>query len=156
MTRSFLPLAFFLTGALCAQTAPATTPAQDIIDALSMRPKAMDVRPSISLRVQFALNSASLAAEGKGQLDELARAFQSSELEGKRFALNGYTDATGTAEHNLKLSKDRAAAVKRYLVDRFGVAGDRLEPHGFGATHLLLPDSPSNEQNRRVEVEVVN
>ena len=147
----------FLAGALLHAQVPADrTSAKAIAEALSTRSKAMDVRPSIALKVPFAFNSAALTVDGKGQLDELARALQSPELTGKRFALNGHTDAIGKADYNLKLSNLRASAVQQYLVDRYGIKKALLETKGFGATKLLLPDDPNNEQNRRVEVEALD
>ena len=43
----------------------------------------------------------------------------------------GHTDNIGTAEANLKLSQDRAIAVRKALVDR-GVQPDRLAAFGYG------------------------
>jgi outer membrane protein OmpA-like peptidoglycan-associated protein len=67
----------------------------------------------------------------------------------------GHTDSRGAREMNLKLSKDRAASVVRYLVTK-GIAAGRLESDGFG------PDKPidTNEteegraKNRRVEFKI--
>jgi outer membrane protein OmpA-like peptidoglycan-associated protein len=47
------------------------------------------------------------------------------------FQLNGYTDNIGVAASNLQLSKDRAAAVKNYLVSN-GISADRLRSEGYG------------------------
>jgi outer membrane protein OmpA-like peptidoglycan-associated protein len=145
-----------LASSLLHAQAPDRTSAKAITEALTLRPKAMDVRPSIALKVPFAFNSAVLTPEGKAQLDELARALQSPELAGKHFALNGHTDAIGQPAYNLKLSNLRAGAVQAYLVSRYGINRALLETKGFGATKLLLPNEPTNEQNRRVEVEALD
>ena len=115
------------TGMVLAQ-APDRTSAKDITAALTMRSKAMDVRPSMSLKVNFAFNAATLTTDGKAQLDELARALQSPELEGKHFGLYGHTDAVGKANYNQKLSVRRAEAVRAYLVERYG---PRASPAGL-------------------------
>ena len=154
-TTRCLSLALLMAGCLGAQV-PDRTSAKEITEALTTRPKAMDVRPSISLKVNFAFNSAALTADGKAQLDELARALQSPELSAKHIALNGHTDAVGKAKYNLKLSNLRAIAVKHYLVDRYGIPKTLLETKGFGAAKLLLPGEPKSDQNRRVEVEVMD
>ena len=86
----------------------------------------IDVRPSISLKVGFGSNSAKITSTGETQLDELARALQSPELGEKRYAVDGHTDAKGSAKMNQKLSESRAIAVKKYLVDRYGVSALRL------------------------------
>jgi outer membrane protein OmpA-like peptidoglycan-associated protein len=74
-----------------------------------------------------------------------------------RVRIEGHTDSKGEREHNLKLSRRRAEAVRRYIVDK-GVDGDRLEAEGYG------PDKPiaDNEtkagraENRRVEFHILD
>ena len=66
----------------------------------------------------------------------------------------GHTDMTGTLEHNLDLSKRRAAEVVRLLTTEHGVAAARLDPHGVGP---LAPVSSNKTEagkqlNRRVEL----
>lgn len=59
---------------------------------------------------------------------------------GMRMAIHGHTDSRGGYDMNMRLSKDRAASVVRYIVGK-GVAGDRLESDGFG------PDKPVSDNN---------
>ncbi|MBK8498684.1 MAG: OmpA family protein [Flavobacteriales bacterium] len=66
----------------------------------------------------------------------------------------GHTDMTGTLEHNLDLSKRRAAEVMRLLVADHGVAAARLDAHGVGP---LVPVATNKTEegrqlNRRVEL----
>jgi len=66
----------------------------------------------------------------------------------------GHTDMTGTREHNLDLSKRRAAEVVRLLTTVHGIAAARLEAHGVGP---LAPVSTNKTEagkqlNRRVEL----
>ena len=152
--RSLVPC--LLLSTLMVAQAPERTSAKEILQVLTMRPKAMDVRPSIDLQVTFAFNSSALTAEGRAQLDELARALQAPELAAKRIGLYGHTDGVGRPEYNQKLSERRAETVRRYLIDRFGLGAARLQAKGFGATKLLLPDEPKADANRRVEVEVLD
>ena len=65
----------------------------------------------------------------------------------------GYTDATGTDEHNLRLSLKRAQAVADYLAAR-GVTKTRLQIRGFGKDYPVESNStPSGRAlNRRTEV----
>jgi outer membrane protein OmpA-like peptidoglycan-associated protein len=66
--------------------------------------------------------------------------------------IGGHTDNQGDPALNLKLSEDRVAEVKKYLVNK-GISADRLKTQGFGGTQPIA----SNEQeetrrfNRRVE-----
>jgi OmpA-OmpF porin, OOP family len=73
-----------------------------------------------------------------------------------RISIEGHTDNKGSAAYNRQLSKKRADAVRRYLVDK-GIAEDRLQTAGWG------PDKPieSNKTrkgraaNRRVEFNII-
>lgn len=65
----------------------------------------------------------------------------------------GHTDSDGSDENNLKLSKDRAEAVKKALVSVYGISADRLTSEGKGESEPV-GDNGSAEgkaQNRRVE-----
>ena len=55
---------------------------------------------------------------------------------------------------NMKLSGDRAAAVKANLIANFGIPADRLRTMGLGPSRPVAPnDSPEGrQQNRRVEL----
>jgi OOP family OmpA-OmpF porin len=68
--------------------------------------------------------------------------------------IQGHTDNVGQAAANLKLSQDRAAAVKAYLVQTFGIAAARLTTSGLGDTRPVAPNSAEGgrAQNRRVEL----
>jgi len=70
-----------------------------------------------------------------------------------KLLIEGHTDSTGNAEHNLDLSKRRAEAVKAVLVSQFNVEGARLTTAGLGATKPVdSNDTPQGRaQNRRVE-----
>jgi OmpA-OmpF porin, OOP family len=67
--------------------------------------------------------------------------------------IDGYTDNTGTPEFNLILSKQRADAVKKYLVSK-GVGGDHITTHGFGEQRPIADNNTMDgkERNRRVEL----
>jgi len=66
----------------------------------------------------------------------------------------GHTDNVGTFEYNLKLSKERADAVVKALVEKHGIAAARLQP--FGAGPAAPVESNQTEEgrakNRRVEL----
>jgi outer membrane protein OmpA-like peptidoglycan-associated protein len=65
-------------------------------------------------------------------------------------SIEGHADATGTVEHNLKLSRERAENVKRLLV-QFGVDAARIKPEAFGRSRLKVQTRRAEAQNRRVE-----
>jgi len=71
-----------------------------------------------------------------------------------KLEIQGHTDTVGTAAANLKLSQDRAAAVKAYLVQTFGIAATRLTTAGFGGTKPVADNTTDDgrAKNRRVEL----
>ena len=68
--------------------------------------------------------------------------------------IEGHTDSSGDAAHNLDLSKRRAEAVKAVLVAQFGIDAARLTTSGLGASKPIASnDSPQGRaDNRRVEL----
>ena len=69
--------------------------------------------------------------------------------------ISGYTDNSGSDEHNMTLSLERAAAVMTALLER-GISVKRINAVGYGANRPLVPnDSEKNKAlNRRVEIRV--
>ena len=108
-------------------------------------------RPALSLLIQFDFNSARVRLESQQALGNLSQALQSSELAGSKFAVEGHTDARGSADYNQKLSQQRALAVRDILASS-GVAQDRLLPAGRGATELANSAEPFAAENRRVRI----
>ena len=70
--------------------------------------------------------------------------------------IGGYTDTTGAADANLRVSQTRAGIVADAL-QRDGVAQARIATQGFGETHLRVPtgNDVSQKRNRRVEIRIV-
>ncbi len=70
----------------------------------------------------------------------------------KRLRIESHTDNRGNSEDNLKLSKERARAVKEYLIQA-GLEPERLESEGYGDTRPIAPNlTPrGRELNRRVD-----
>ena len=108
-------------------------------------------RPSLSLQIQFDFNSATIRPESQQALMNLAQALQSPELKDSGFAVEGHTDAKGKADYNLRLSEQRAQAVKRFLAQQ-GVAEARLAASGKGSTQLANAADPYAAENRRVRI----
>jgi outer membrane protein OmpA-like peptidoglycan-associated protein len=69
--------------------------------------------------------------------------------------INGHTDATGSADANLKLSQNRARACFDYLVAK-GIAPNRITPTGFGKNKPIATNATpeGRTQNRRTEFEI--
>ena len=70
-----------------------------------------------------------------------------------KLLIEGHTDNTGTKEHNQKLSEDRAANVKHYLIEK-GVGAERLTSIGKGLSEPIADNNTKEgkAKNRRVEL----
>ena len=76
--------------------------------------------------------------------------------------IEGYTDSKGSDSYNLRLSQNRAASVKDWLVKKGGVGNKRMTTKGWGEANPVAPntnddgsDNPEGRQkNRRVEITV--
>jgi len=105
--------------------------------------------------IHFGTDNAELRPDGEQLLDEVADVL-AKHPEIKRVRVEGHTDNRGNAEHNLQLSKARAASVVSYLV-KSGVDASRLESEGYGSTQPLVPNmTPSQRaKNRRVAFKIL-
>ena len=109
-------------------------------------------KPKIDLEINFDYNSANISAKSLPSVQALGRALSNPDLKGPTFIVAGHTDAAGGDAYNQDLSERRADSIKRYLVDKFGVAGTDLVTVGYGKTKLKDPANPLAEVNRRVQV----
>lgn len=112
----------------------------------------LDKLAQIDVQIQFALGSAIIRPESYSTIGSIADALHHPILWNYRFLVVGNTDTTGTRAINLKLSQERAEAVKRALVTVFGVSPDRLDAVGLGQEALEVPSKPKDPINRRVEI----
>ena len=100
--------------------------------------------------ILFDVDKATLKPESMGSINEIYKLMQKNSS--LKFEIDGHTDNTGDASHNLTLSQDRADAVKAQLT-KMGIDGSRLTTKGFGDTKPMdSNDTPEGKaNNRRVE-----
>jgi outer membrane protein OmpA-like peptidoglycan-associated protein len=102
--------------------------------------------------IHFATGSAEILPDSQPVLEEIAALLRDDP--GLELIIEGHTDDVGGADMNLGLSRRRADAVKRWLVDGAGIAEVRLTTAGYGLTRPVA-DNDSDEgraRNRRVEL----
>ena len=109
-------------------------------------------KPKIDLEITFDYNSADISAKSIPSVQALGRALSNAELKGSTFVVAGHTDAAGGEEYNQSLSERRADAIKKYLIDKYGIAGSDLVTVGYGKSKLKDPSQPLAEANRRMQV----
>ncbi len=101
--------------------------------------------------ILFDTDSDRLKPESAAVIKAVARGLETNP--NLKLQIEGHTDSTGAADHNLDLSKRRAEAVKSVLVSQFNVDASRLTTAGLGSSKPMESnDNPQGRaQNRRVE-----
>jgi OOP family OmpA-OmpF porin len=105
-----------------------------------------------TLNIEFDFDKAQVRPEYHAKLKEAADFIK--KYPDTKFLLAGHTDSKGTDKYNKTLSERRAAAVKKYLVENFGIAAHTLYPRGYGESRPIADNATDEgrQKNRRVEV----
>jgi outer membrane protein OmpA-like peptidoglycan-associated protein len=113
--------------------------------------KQIDEKGKAVLHINFDTDKATLKPDGQDAVSEIVKVLQADN--NLKLAINGYTDNAGSKEHNVKLSKDRAATVLKAITAK-GISESRLTSDGFGdASPIASNDNEDGKaQNRRVEL----
>jgi outer membrane protein OmpA-like peptidoglycan-associated protein len=114
-------------------------------------PPPPEVAPARTYLVFFDWDRADLTARARQIVATAAAA--STHVPITRIEVDGYTDLSGTAAYNQKLSVRRAETVQTELV-RDGVPAGEISIHGYGESNPLVPTAKGvrEPQNRRVEI----
>jgi outer membrane protein OmpA-like peptidoglycan-associated protein len=111
-----------------------------------------DNKPKRDLEINFGFNTDRIAHSALPTVKALANALADPTIRGSTFLVAGHTDGKGSPEYNQILSERRADAVKRMLVNKYGIAADSLVTVGYGKTHLKNSSNPLAAENRRVAI----
>lgn len=106
---------------------------------------------TISLHIEFDLGKHNIRAQYESQIAEVGKVMQANP--GSTAVIEGHTDFRGGDAMNIPLSKNRAEAVRKYLIEKYKIAPERLTAVGFGSTKPV--DNGKTEaayqKNRRVD-----
>ena len=105
--------------------------------------------------VLFATGRSELLPGAQASVDRLARYL--AEHSEKTALIEGHTDNTGSEATNLRLSQDRADAVRLALIAK-GIDSQRITATGLASSMPVAPNSTAEgrQQNRRVEIVIQN
>jgi outer membrane protein OmpA-like peptidoglycan-associated protein len=104
--------------------------------------------------ILFDVNKATLRPVAKTNLDKMAVIL--NKYPDTNILIEGHTDATGTDELNLELSRNRASSVSNYLAG-LGVDPSRFTTMGYGESQPIATNDTEEgrQQNRRVELAIM-
>jgi len=108
--------------------------------------------PQLAVDIEFENNSVAMMPESYRTIGVIADALHSPLLRNYQFLIVGHTNATGKPDHNLKLSMDRANAIKTALATTFAVPASQLAAIGVGQELPLDATNPKAPANRRVQI----
>jgi outer membrane protein OmpA-like peptidoglycan-associated protein len=104
--------------------------------------------------IYFEPNSAKMGLDSRAVVDEIGefmRAYENTVVD-----IEGNTDASGSRELNMSLSKERAGSVKDYLVEKYHFPAERMRTIGNGPDRPLDDNGTpeGREKNRRTDIKV--
>ena len=107
--------------------------------------------------INFAIGSSTINVESYAILDEIGRLLK--KYPALNIQIGGHTDNIGDKALNFKLSRERAFAVRDYILSQYqDIKKDRLMAVGFGSDKPIASNATyeGRRQNRRVEFVVIN
>lgn len=112
------------------------------------------IRKNFKLSKATFFNGTARFDQPKSTYPELTRLSDIMKTMGANIVIIGHTDKAGTPTENQRLSEERAAAVKAYLVDFCGIAPNQITTKGFGDQQPIAGNDTEEgkRQNRRVEI----
>ena len=102
--------------------------------------------------IYFDTGQSMIKPESETAISEIAKLLESNSA--LKLYVVGHTDNVGSFDLNMKLSKDRAEAVAKVLIEKHGIAATRLKSHGVASLAPVLSNDTEEgkAKNRRVEL----
>ena len=107
------------------------------------------------LEIHFDVNSAKIKPEYMPEIEKFAKFLK--ENPNIKVEIQGHTDSTGSEEYNLRLSQKRAEAVRKVLIEKYGISPDRVIAKGYGESMPIAPNDTEEgrAKNRRVIAKII-
>jgi OOP family OmpA-OmpF porin len=105
----------------------------------------------VTLNVEFDFDKSVIKQKYHHEIGNLADVMK--KYPDLKITLEGHTDNVGGLAYNEKLSQRRVDAVKKYLVEKFGIEASRLSAKGYGEIRPIASNATKEgrQKNRRVE-----
>jgi OOP family OmpA-OmpF porin len=107
-------------------------------------------KPAV-LNIHFDTDKSDIKPKYEGELQAFGKFLK--EYPNAKGEISGHTDSTASKAYNEKLSMRRAASVKKYIVEKFGIAPERIIAKGYGLTKPIATNKTKEGRaiNRRIE-----
>ncbi len=117
-------------------------------------PAGVEEVASLTLNIMFGFDKDQVTPFHSDELKKAAEFVRKYPM--YKVVVEGHTDDQGAAEYNQSLSQRRADNVQKALIDKYGVAANRISAVGFGETQPLTMNTTDEERvkNRRVEISI--
>ncbi len=128
------------------------------IEEIEQEPELRTAMPAIEIdNIHFGFNESFVREEEVDKLDRIAEVIEKilAAHSGEVFMIAGHTDAVGADSYNLRLSRERAEAVKKALTSYYVIPARNLKTVGYGERYLKIPTAEQEEENRRVSLQRV-
>lgn len=125
------------------------------IEEVRTLPEVRQTMPAIEIdTIKFGFNEDFVREEALEALDEVGEAIEKilAAHPGEVFLVEGHTDAVGSDQYNLELSKRRAESVRQALTTYYNINPRNLEIAGYGEAYLRIQTVEAEEENRRVTI----
>jgi OOP family OmpA-OmpF porin len=134
---------------------PVPEPAPVVVPPPAPAPKPVIIEKGRqTLNVEFDFDKSTIKKGYYQDIDNLAGVMK--QYPDLNVVIEGHTDSIGSDAYNEKLSRERADAVKNYMVEKNGIDANRIKAIGFGEKQPVASNDTSEgrAQNRRVEAAV--
>lgn len=125
------------------------------VEEVESNPDLRDAVARIELdTVHFGFGESFLREEEVDKLDRIAEVMEKilAKSPGEVFMIEGHTDAVGSDQANLQLSRERSKAVKEALSTYYVIPEENLKTVGYGEKYLKIPTEDQEAENRRVSI----
>lgn len=125
------------------------------IEEIESEPAVREAMPAIEIdTINFGFNEAFVREEEVDKLDRIGSIMERilAAHPNEIFLIEGHTDAIGSDDYNLDLSRQRAEAVVKALSSYYVISAENLKAAGYGERFLKIPTAEAEEENRRVAI----